>query len=575
MLTPEQISVLRDISGQLTDPIVEFLIADIADRISEAGQLTSTASYEIWKAQKLGVSQKQLKKELQKRLKVSRGLLEQLLTQAAEVGYDFDLKRFPSADAVSFDDNASLQQILDAAIQQAQEDFTNITQTMGFVGPNGKAMELTEAYQKACDFVFEKVATGAQDYNSAIRTATKGLAEKGILSLDYTSGVHRSVETAVRLNTMSSLGIMTEQITQRNHDALGCDGWEISAHMGSAPDHEPIQGKQYSDEDYTRLNNSLVRRIGTLNCGHSAMPVILGVNDPQYTAEELEEFREMNEAGITYEGKHYTLYEASQRQRRLETSIRNYKRRILIDEHLGGKDALQNDQIRLVRLREEYNRFSKATGLPMQHERMEAAGFTWKHGKAAEKTAQDVFKNPPNNLKELSAKIDKALDGYCIRSSKWSGKTIVLTREQMPKANGRKEWNCDISLRDSAKFKTVVHEHLHARSVSYYGPETYLRHQSAEEGTVELFAREICRKNGVKFKGAYSEQVQPLCIINNILRNGDRYSFAKQLFDIPLPERYNWLRAQANELILTGKLSKKTVKSLNDAVEFFSPKDVK
>lgn len=115
------------------------------------------------------------------------------------------------------------------------------------------------------------------------------------------------------------------------------------------------------------------------------MPVILGVNDPQYTAEELEEFREKNEAGITYEGKHYTLYEASQRQRRLETSIRNYKRRILIDEHLGDKDALQNDQIRLVRLREEYNRFSKAAGLPMQHERMEAAGFTWKHGKAAEK----------------------------------------------------------------------------------------------------------------------------------------------------------------------------------------------
>lgn len=120
------------------------------------------------------------------------------------------------------------------------------------------------------------------------------------------------------------------------------------------------------------------------------MPVILGVNDPQYTAEELEEFREKNEAGITYEGKHYTLYEASQRQRRLETSIRNYKRRILIDEHLGDKDALQADQIRLVRLREEYNRFSKATGLPMQHERMEAAGFTWKHGKAAELT-EDRF----------------------------------------------------------------------------------------------------------------------------------------------------------------------------------------
>ena len=245
-----------------------------------------------------------------------------------------------------------------------------------------------------------------------------------------------------------------------------------------------------------------------------------------------------------------------------------------MDEELGDTEKLQQDQIRLQILKQRYHEFSKAAGLPEQYERLEKAGFTWKHGKAAEEVAEDVFKNPPKNLKELSAKIDKVLDKYCERRSKWSGNTIILTREQMPKANGRKEWNCDISLRDSAQFKTVVHEHLHARSVSYLDPETYLRHQAADEGTVELFAQEICRKNGVKFKGAYSEQVQPLCIVNNILGNGDRYTFAKQLFDIQLPERYNWLREQADELISTGKLSKKTVKGLNDAVEFFAKKDV-
>lgn len=139
------------------------------------------------------------------------------------------------------------------------------------------------------------------------------------------------------------------------HDDLGCNGWETSAHGGSAPDHEPIQGKQYSDAGYTRLNNSLVRRIGTLNCGHSAMPIILGVNEPQYTAEELEEFRRQNEAGIEFEGKHYTLYEATQRQRSLERSIRKTKRKILIDKATGDAEKLQWDQIRLVRIREEYS----------------------------------------------------------------------------------------------------------------------------------------------------------------------------------------------------------------------------
>lgn len=145
----------------------------------------------------------------------------------------------------------------------------------------------------------------------------------------------------------------------------------------------------------------------------------------------------------------------------------------------------------------------------------------------------------------------------------------------MPRANGRKEWNCDISVRDTAEIKTLVHEHLHARSASYYDSDVYVRHRCAEEATVELFARESCRKNGVRYRSAYQEMVQPLLIINNILRNGDRYTFAKQLFDIPLPERYNWLRSQADRLISTGKLKNRTVKSLNDAVEFFKEKEVK
>ena len=60
---------------------------------------------------------------------------------------------------------------------------------------------------------------------------------------------------------------------------------------------------------------------------------------------------------------------------------------MLIDEAAGDEDQLQIDQIKLVRLREEYNRFSKDTGLRTQYERMETAGFTWKHGRAAEKRA--------------------------------------------------------------------------------------------------------------------------------------------------------------------------------------------
>ncbi len=389
MLTANQIDALRSYSGQLLDPIVDFLIEDIAKRVSEAGQLTSSAAYQVWRTQQLGMSQRQLKKEIAKRLKISQADVEKLLTQAAETGYNFDISRFPTSHAVPLAANSSLQQILDATIKQAQDDLLNMTQTIGFVGPDGNVHELTQAYQQACDFAFQKVSTGAQDYVSAVRDATRNLAKKGIRTIDYESGIHTSLEAAVRRNIMGGVGIMQEHISQQNHDSLGCNGWEISAHIGSAPDHEPIQGKQYTDEEYIRLNNSLVRRIGQLNCGHDEFPIIIGVNSPQYTAEQLEDMRRKNEEGITYEGKHYTLYEARQRQSNLESAARNRKRMILIDEQLGDKDKLQNDQIRLQMIKQEYSRFSKTAGLPTQHARMEAAGFDWKKGRAAEKTAKE------------------------------------------------------------------------------------------------------------------------------------------------------------------------------------------
>lgn len=174
---------------------------------------------------------------------------------------------------------------------------------------------------------------------------------------------------------------------------MGANGWEIDAHSNSAPDHEPIQGKQYSDADYEALNNSLVRRIGTLNCGHAAFPIILGVSLQQYSTAELEAMRDDNEKGIEYNGKHYTGYEATQRQRQLEAAIRKQKRHILVDEAIGDAEKLEADRIKLQTLRQEYNRFSKAAGLRTQTERAEVAGFGYKEANAADKAAREYYKS--------------------------------------------------------------------------------------------------------------------------------------------------------------------------------------
>lgn len=387
MLTPEQIDVLADQAQQITEPITEFLIRDIARRISEAGQLTSTASYQVWQLQNLGISQQQVKRKIQELLGISLDQLELLMTQAAEVGYQFDLDQLPHENAVPFRDNAAVQDIVSSSVEMAREDLTNMVQTAGFIGPNGKSLPLTQAYEQACDFAFQKVVNGAQDYQSAIRQATGELAKRGIVTIDYTSGRTRTLEAAVRSNVMGALGTMQEKISQQNHDDMGANGWEISAHGNCAPDHEPIQGRQYTDAEYRQLNDSLVRRIGTLNCGHAAYPIIIGVNRPQYSRDQLEKLRQENEKGITYEGKHYTGYEATQRQRQLERAIRDRKRRILLDDSLGDAEQLVIDQTKLVRLNDEYRRFTKAAGLRSQRERASVAGFGKKQAAQARSAA--------------------------------------------------------------------------------------------------------------------------------------------------------------------------------------------
>lgn len=348
MLTAQQIAALWDAAVKIADPINEYLIRDIVRRIAQAGQLTSTAAYQIWRAQNLGASQREIKKELRRLLKLSHRDIRRVMYQSAQSGYELDVSRFPQVQAIPFEQNAPLQQIISAAVELAQKDFTNLTQTMGMVDPYGQAKPLQSAYRACTDFAFQQVITGAASYTEAIRQATGHLAAKGVRVIDYESGMHTSLEAAVR-------------------------------------------------------------RIGTLNCGHAAFPIILGVNRPQYTPEELERLRADNEKGVTVDGVHYTGYEATQMQRKLERAIRAQKRRVMVDEAAGDEEKLAQDQTRLTVLRQRYQEFSDKAGLRTQEERTEVVGFGEKV-----KTALQMVKP-----------LDKSVENVTISSERLSGVPVL------------------------------------------------------------------------------------------------------------------------------------------------------
>ena len=360
-MTSAQRDGLKDAALALTEPMIDDLVKDISRRIKGAGAITDTAEYQIYRAQALGASKKEVERQVAEQLKLQEEVISSL--------FEYVLDK-----SLAYEDNGSLQQMANAYAEMTKSKTAEMLQTLWGTAPDGQVLPLQDAYARALDFAFRETATGGLDMETAIRRAVTPLAKRGLRTIEQKSGRSIGIEYACRRYLMDQLGALDDEVQKANHDRMGCDGWEISAHAACAPDHEPIQGRQYSDAEYEQLNNSLQRRIGHLNCGHTASPIILGVNAPQYTEAELKQFAEDNEKGITYNGKHYTLYQAGQEQATMENAIRNLRRQILADEETKSPD-LQKHQIRLRVLQSEYTRFCKAAKLPTRNERLQVAGF--------------------------------------------------------------------------------------------------------------------------------------------------------------------------------------------------------
>lgn len=360
-MTSAQRDGLKDAVLALTEPMIDDLVKDISRRIKGAGAITETAEYQIYRAQALGASKKEVERRVAEQLKLQEEVISSL--------FEYVLDK-----SLAYEDNGSLQQMADAYAEMTKSKTAEMLQNLWGTAPDGQVLPLQDAYARALDFAFRETATGVLDMETAIRRAVMPLAKRGLRTIEQKSGRSIGIEYACRRYIMDQLGALDDEVQKANHDRLGCDGWEISAHAACAPDHEPIQGRQYGDAEYEQLNNSLQRRIGHLNCGHTASPIILGVNAPQYTEAELKQFAEDNERGITYNGKHYTLYQAGQEQATMENAIRNLRRQILADEETKSPD-LQKHQIRLRVLQSEYTKFCKAANLPTRNERLQVAGF--------------------------------------------------------------------------------------------------------------------------------------------------------------------------------------------------------
>lgn len=94
--------------------------------------------------------------------------------------------------------------------------------------------------------------------------------------------------------------------------------------------------------------------------------------EPTYSNSDLNAMKGKNRE-ISFEGRQYDGYTATQKQRQIERTVRKLKREQTAYKATGLEDDYQAVTARIRRLNAEYKSFSEAARLPMQRERMKVA----------------------------------------------------------------------------------------------------------------------------------------------------------------------------------------------------------
>ena len=356
----------------------ERIMQDIVRRIQKTGKITSTADWQINRLRILGYSSEDIEKMLKEALEASYPEMFELYDKVIDWEYvrNKDIYEQVNAEFIPFEENEELQQITDALIRQSSADLENITQSLGFYldyGNGNRVMTpLSQVYGKYLDAACLDIVSGAFDYNSVLRRVVTQLTNSGLRTIDYASGYSSRVEVAARRAVMTGISQLTGKISDMNAEKLGTEYFEVAWHSGARPSHAEWQGRVWSKEQLTTVCGlgSVTGLLGA-NCYHEYYPFFPGISERNWTDEWLEDKNREENTPKEFRGKEYTVYEAKQRQRQMETAMRAQRQKVQLLKE-GGADP---DDVMLAKCKyqgqlDEYARFSKKMGLTEERERI-------------------------------------------------------------------------------------------------------------------------------------------------------------------------------------------------------------
>lgn len=338
MLDPKYLQTVTDELENYFYDLETDILADIAERIRlNAGNMTSTAQYQLEQLKALGVVDNRVNSYLSKALKKSNKEVEKLISESAYKSVEADNVIFKEAYdkklIASFSYNKNdFKDLIAKGVAATTKDIKNICNTTA----KTSRQKLTSAMNMA----YLQVSSGAFSPDQVVENAVSQLVKEGLDWIDYKSGTHRHLDTSIRQALRTSINQTALKCQDQNFEALGGNLVEVSSHLGARPSHSQWQGKIYwRKEQYKNYSNfeeatgyGTITGLGGVNCRHSFFPYFPGLSTKSFEHYSQKENEE--------------LYNLQQEQRYNERKIREWKRRQKVKSSAGLDTSKESAKVR-------------------------------------------------------------------------------------------------------------------------------------------------------------------------------------------------------------------------------------
>lgn len=469
MLSDKQKEQLSAEIIPLFQDLEQGVIQDIARRVRKEKRWTETAELQAKALEELGYSPSEICAAVLKKLHANkeyidminkntlehkRAVKEEIDRVVAEAKKNGDYIVSRAGDMAFADDIAfwnsvgrhlkkspELAQIGSETSKRLAHELKSLTHSTGFKF-TGRPIKAEKAFNYAMDKAVMNIASGTFSTQQAVEQVVSELEKSGLRKVDFASGVSRGIDVAAHLAVRTALGQMSADISMSNAEELGADLVEVSSHAGARSgeghaDHAAWQGKVYSisgrphQEESKRLGYKIEKLSDVTgypddpaglcgyNCRHTFYPFIEGVSEPNPIEKEPDP--------VEVDGKTYTYYQATQKQRRLERELREYKR-----QHIGG-----TNRIAAIKAKEQqYARFCEKAGLKQNLNRLYVKGY--KRDFAYIGTRHDVAKkhDPMHRARDIKS----------VEDLKKVSKSSIINKQSLDDIKAYFEENHEIEL---------------------------------------------------------------------------------------------------------------------------------